>query len=215
MIPPRSLSQPHSQDQSRMVRAVSSISLSQPRYLDSSSMNHAVSIQCPGLMIRPLMVSINSPFSPTVSSRALNSGCIKKVFKSESESSILAVNTGLSIASRIREAVLIRIIVMECPRKERVSQYFGDNIPGVVMKRSTRLKSSRAFSAYTLSPEANAYSDMAMAAKHSEKTYLRLRRGRPSPVTSKYIRPSVSKQCRSIKSIQLFEADSHSEFLSI
>ena len=39
--------------------------------------------------------------------------------------------------------LLIRIIVMECPRKERVSQYFGDNIPGVVMKRSTRKVSEK------------------------------------------------------------------------
>ena len=45
--------------------------------LASSRINQAVSMQCPGLMVRPLIESINSPSGPTISSNALNSGCMK------------------------------------------------------------------------------------------------------------------------------------------
>ena len=54
-----------------------------------------------------------------------------------------------------------------------------------------------------------------MAAKLSENTYLLFRSGVPSAATSKYILPSVSKQCFSMKSSVSFAASSHSGFFSI
>lgn len=56
---------------------------------------------------------------------------------------------------------------------------------------------------------------MAMAAKHSEKTYLRFRTGIPSAVTSKNMCPSVSVQYFSIKSMVDFAAASHSGLRSM
>lgn len=71
-------------------------------------------------MICLLMVFINLLFFFIVLSRVWNLGCIKKVFKLESELLILVVNMGLLIVLCIWEVVLIRIIVMECFCKERV-----------------------------------------------------------------------------------------------
>lgn len=56
--------------------------------LASSRMNHAVSMEWPGLMVRPGIESINSPFGPTVSRMALNSGFMKSRRSSAIDSSI-------------------------------------------------------------------------------------------------------------------------------
>ena len=61
---------------------------SQFRCLASSRMNHAVSMEWPGLMVRPGIESINSPFGPTVSRMALNSGFMKSRRSSAIDSSI-------------------------------------------------------------------------------------------------------------------------------
>ena len=43
---------------------------------------------CPGLMVRPMLLSMNSPLGPTVSSKALNSGCMKSLRSWSMEASI-------------------------------------------------------------------------------------------------------------------------------
>ena len=58
---------------------------------------------------------------------------------------------------------------MECPFIGRVSRYLGASMPGVSIKYCIRLNKSNAFTAYVWSPDAMAYSDMAMAANDSEK----------------------------------------------
>ena len=121
-------------------------------------------------MTRPLHVSINSPLGPTISSKALNSGWIKYLRNAAIEASICSVNTGSSITIRMREAVLIKIIVIECPLEDIAGKYLGSSIPGVSRKCCVRLKISNAFSAYSFSPVANEYSAIAIAAKPSENT---------------------------------------------
>ncbi len=163
-------------------------------------------------MVRPAIVSINSPSGPTISNRALNSGCMKYRRIASSDLSMRWRNISGSYprASLTREAVFIRIIVIECPCASMEGKYFGERNPGVSSIYMICSSIFMAFSAYDLSPEAIEYSAMAIAAKPSENTYLRFRSGVPSAVTSKYICPSVSIQYFSMKSIQLFEASSHS-----
>ena len=74
------------------------------------------------------------------------------------------------MASRIRLAVLMRIITIECPSAFRCSVYFAGRKPGVERKYWMSRNSPSAFAAYALSPVARAYSLKAMAAKVSLKT---------------------------------------------
>ena len=59
---------------------------------------------------------------------------------------------------------------MECPIAGCVGRYFGSRTPGVLMNRRMSLNSLSAFLAYSGLFEAIEYSDIAIAAKHSENT---------------------------------------------
>ena len=169
-MPPYCLSHPQSQDQSKICSAISVISLSQPLCFASSMMNHEVSMQWPGLMVRPIQVSTNSPFMPTVSSRHLNSGWIKYFFSLAIDSSICSVSLGSLITLRMQEPTLMRIMMMLWHCNCTDSSNLGARMPGVVRKRWVSLKICKARSAHFWSPVARAYSDIAMAAKVSENT---------------------------------------------
>ena len=93
--------------------------------------------------------------------------CVSRV---RIDRSICSSSSGSGIAARMRLAVLMRIITMECPSALRFSVYFGGRKPGVERKRWMSRKSPRAFSAYAILPDARAYSLKAMAAKVSLKT---------------------------------------------
>ena len=74
--------------------------------------NQEVSMQWPGLMVRPMQVSTNSPLGPTDSSSALNSGCMNCVRSFSIDSSICLLMLGSSMTSSRREPTLMRIITM-------------------------------------------------------------------------------------------------------
>ena len=169
-MPPYCLSHPQSHDQSKMVRAVLRILLSHPRFFATSMRNQEVSMQWPGLMVRPMQVSTNSPLGPTDSSSALNSGCMNCVRSFSIDSSIWRLMLGSSMTSSRREPTLMRIITMLWPCRSTAGSYLGVRKPGVSRKRCVSLNSLRAFSAYVLSPVASAYSDMAMVANVSLNT---------------------------------------------
>ena len=77
MMPPNSSSQPQAQAQSKIFKPMRVSRSSQLRRLASARINQAVSMQWPGLMVRPAQVSINSPSGPTSSSTVLYSSFIK------------------------------------------------------------------------------------------------------------------------------------------
>ena len=82
--------------------------------------------------------------------------------------------------------------------------------PGVSSLAHARSKSATAAATRATSPVTAASPAKAIAANISEKTYRRLRSGRPSRVTVKNIRPSASKQCRSRNSTHDRAPASHS-----
>ena len=86
------------------------------------------------------------------------------------DSSICWSSIGSGMAARMRDAVFMRIMVIECPRACKAGKYLGSKNPGVDRNLLIRINSSKAFIAYSFSPDAMAYSDIAIAAKHSENT---------------------------------------------
>ncbi len=114
---------------------------------------------------------MNSPFGPTVSRSALNSGWMKYFTSISMDSVICPSRTGSSDTCLRTLATLMRIIVSEWPCACSVGSYFdGIHFPGFAVNLRMRLKRSIAFFAHALSPDASAYSAYAIAAKHSEKT---------------------------------------------
>ena len=169
-MPPYSLSHPQSHDQSKMVSAMSSISLSQPRSFASSMINHTVSMQCPGLMVRVMLVLTNSPFMPTVSSKHLYSGWMKYFLSFAIDSSICAVSFGSLTTLRMHEPTLMRIMMMLWLWSCTFGSNFSGRKPGVLRKRCVSSNIWSARCAQCWSPVARAYSDIAIEANVSEKT---------------------------------------------
>ena len=89
-------------------------------------MNQAVSMEGPGLMVRPGMESMNSPFGPTVSRIVLNSGFMKSRRSSLMDSSICFVSISSSIASRMRAAVSISIMPVSYTHLDRLKSIYEE-----------------------------------------------------------------------------------------